>query len=340
MKAVALVIILLSNHGLWFGGEEHSISVTWGVRDRAPNAVLTWQLGYGETKIAEGKAAFPANEDTTTIKLRIPEVRVRTPMNWQYQIRQGDEVVLDSGSAAVVVFPLASLKDFAKRYEGKKLAVIEADGKLSKTLQVANLSHGQLDPSRLAMAEQQDVILVGADQLEATSSAPTAMLGQAKEGASVLVFAQPKLTKLIDLTQAKRTSSEHYQMVERHPLLNALSNDNWNRVLAGQGAEVLALQLPVSVPGTELIAFPSEGDPTNARQIDTLLVVQAVGKGRIVYCQLPLTDFEHDPAARLFLAGALDYLLTAPEATPPPNQRLVSRPATPAPPTIQLEGVR
>ena len=102
--------------------------------------------------------------------------------------------------------------------------------------------------------------------------------------------------------------------------------------------KVKALRLPVDEPALEIAFWPREVRSEEPAPIDALLVSKTIGRGRVVLCQIPLGPWESDPRSQLFLADALDYLLSRPEPTPPPSRR--TRPEKPAAlppvPTIPL----
>ena len=50
-NAVALILVVLSCRGYWFGGAEAQVALSWAV-DKPPVAVVTWELMADQAKLA------------------------------------------------------------------------------------------------------------------------------------------------------------------------------------------------------------------------------------------------------------------------------------------------
>jgi len=243
---------------------------------------------------------------------------------------------LAAGSVDVKIVPPVDWRIHAKQYTDRQLAVIDSTGALQKQLKELPIN-ALNDAEFLANQAQQDVILVTSDQLTDTSSAAAALVGQAEGGASVLIFAQPRCQRALRIAQVVRKPAPAYQFLDHHPLVDVFSHEQWQDIINDAKDGRPALDLSPDDPVTSLIQFMPIDPHDGAERIAALLAVQAVGKGRIVYCPLPLSQFGTDAGADLFLDSALNYLLSKPEVTPAPSQKR-EEPAPSPVPTIHLLG--
>lgn len=321
MKAATLLILVLAHHGLWFGGVENRITVRWAVPAGLPEAIVEWELSFAGVRIADGKAAMPANGEGAVLTMKLPEVRAHTVMHWTCHVRRRDDGrELADQDAAIGVFPRVTFADLVKRYEKQQLLLIDRPEGIVRILEDAGVPHTATNVRSALMGIAQDVIIVGVDQLDESPFLADALMSQAEGGASVLVLRQSR-SPALKFPIGERNAPNSYVLDADHPLLADLAPAEWQAALEAPREGVRAIQLPPDAPALAVVSFPQDVLSSEPTPIDALLVVQSVGKGRIVLCQLPLDDFEHDPAARIFLNNALDYLLTRPQPTPPPSQR-------------------
>ena len=341
MTAATLIVLVLSNAGYWFGGREGSVRVEFAAREGVAAADLAWELHLSGARLDSGRLALKPGGESPTLKFTPPRVRVPSTMRWSYRLSDratGKE--LEKGDVPLHVFPDDVLGGVAGRVRGKRIVVVSgADEGLSARLRAAEVPHASVvGPSALAL-DRPDVVLVGRDALGDTPFDQSPLIALARSGASVMLFRQSRPTKLAGYRLAKRAAPRSLRWRERHPIFAGVAQEGLDDLLR-DGAEVQAVQLPADEAALELAWWPREvaaaedGEPA---PIDALVVTKAVGTGRLVLCQLPLGDWDDDPRAQLVLAGALEYLLTRPEPTPPPSQRDDAEPAEPAAvPTITI----
>jgi hypothetical protein len=332
-----LLIILLTHQGYWLGGHDEAISVQWAVDQKIPPANLQWEVMFDHVRLAGDQIKMPGH-DSAVIKLQIPPVRVRTQMQWVYRVTAVDGgQELASGQQLLNVFPPISLDSTAPRMLAKKIFVADDPDGLPSVLAAAKIHItriGDVDQLQLAQA---DLILVAANQLTNSPFAQYRLIEQAKAGAQVLILQQTKLVSLCGYALARRSVPPRLAWREEHPLFAFLDENDLQSWIEGASADLWAMLLPADAPVLELAYWPREIPGKDPAPIDALVAVQAVGKGRIVFCQLPLGSWNDDPRSRIFLVNALNYMLTRPEPIPPPSQRCITLPAKVVPvPTIKI----
>lgn len=322
-----LLILVLSHHGYWFGGQPQTIDVQWAIKDQRVAAELTWALVADGATLATGKADVPADgERATRIDVTPPKVRARTKLTWRYELRQrdGSGDVLARASIPIELFADNLLDGLAARLGERRLVVIDPGGVITATLDGARVPHTRAAHTSALQVGGADVVLVAPDALPASDIGQGPLLQQARGGAGVMLFEQSAPRQLGRYALADRKGSDGLQWRKNHPLLCGLARDDWRTLLDDGKQTRRAIQLPADEAALETVYWPSEVGPRKPplpRPIDALLVTQAAGAGRIVYCQLPAIDFQRDPRSQLLLVNAIDYLLTRPEPTPRPSER-------------------
>ena len=163
-----------------------------------------------------------------------------------------------------------------------------------------------------------DALIVGAEQLGKDAAGEDKLLNLADAGTSVLVLRQTQPAKLAGYPVVRRVLPPSFAWNAEHPLARRLRPFE-TRAL---GPDAWAIRLPADEPALEIGWWPRESPGLKPAPIDALVVVKALGKGRIVLCQVPLGPWETDPRSQLFLVDALDYLASpaaADAAAEPPG---------------------
>jgi len=261
-----------------------------------------------------------------------PTVRVRTALTWTYRLISHDEKKeLERGEQTINLFPqdlgLTRVLKQQRRAAGE-LVVVEQQDSLSKRLEHSNALLTRVGDANKLQLLRPRIVLVGPDALLASGFDQAPLLGLANYGASVMIFQQTRCGRLIGYGLAQRELPAKLEWRADHPLLRGLTAadlDSWFT----DGAAPWAVQLPADEPALEIGYWPSEIPGLEASPIDALLLTKTVGKGRLVFCQLPLGPWDQDPRSQILLTSALDYLQTRPEPTPPPSQRPLVAPVAP-----------
>lgn len=327
MKSAVVLLVMLSNQGHWFGGRPGTVTVQWAVETGMPAAVLDWRLGFGEVAIKSGRLELPVDGDPARLSLTLPEIRVPTAMRFVYHARMVDSGdVIAKGEASIHLYPDSLLDAVARRVRSKHIIVWDGAEGLPALLADAKIPHVRIDKESGLQLSRPDIILVGRDQIPDAPFAQSALLAQAKSGATVLVFWQTQLSTLAGYPLAVRAAPERLEwrsdhLLARHVRLleSCLPVRSRSRETSGpelSRVQLRAIRLPADEPATEIAFWPREVPGDGPVPIDALLLVKAVGKGRIVLCQIPLGPWQDDPRSQLFLADALDYLTTRVEPLP------------------------
>lgn len=338
MSLLQIILVLLSNDGHWIGGQESTISIQWNLTAEQPTAVLIWELTAAEIRIAEGRLALPATENPSTIRLTPPAVRVRTSMRWMYRLIERDSRrEITRGERTLHVYPSDILSDVGRPLDGKQVVVWDSSDDLSGILAQTLVKARTIKQASDLPLERVDMILVAPDQIGEGPFEQAALAGQAEAGAEVMVFQQKRPAALVGYPLVRRAVFPRLDWRTDHPLLRRLAPDDIQSWSAGADRDLWAIQLPADEPALEVVFWPRESPGEQPVPIDAMLVVKAVGQGRIVLCQFPLGPWRTDPRSQIFLANTLDYLATRPEPTPPPSRRRTGQPVQPeAVPTVTI----
>jgi hypothetical protein len=341
-ELAAVLMIVLSSQGHWFGGQPGSIEVRWALQGPLPEAVLSWEAEFAGSRLAEDHVLLRTDREPTKIDLTLPQVRARTMVRWKYQVRRRDgDKLLTEGGETISVYPTQLLAGVAERLKGKTILVWDRPEGLPGLLTEAKIAHQRIEDGPKGVAALQaasaDILLIGPDQISDTPFSQTAIVNQAQAGASVLLLAQSRVRRLAEYPLLRRPRPAKLQWRTEHPLLTDLAAEDLQSWLRDGRGEVWAVELPADEPALEVAYWPRETPGSEPVPTDALLVVKSVGAGRIVLCQLPLGPWGEDPRTQLLVRNILDYLLTRPEPTLPPSQRTpASKPAQPQLPSIPL----
>lgn len=326
MNAAALLIILLSHEGYWISGSGNEISVEWTAAAPMPAADLHWELMFDTVNIASGQTPMAPQGGKAVIRITSPQVRVRTALQWQYTVRAGaGGKELDRGSVPIVIFPRNLMEGLAHRIGSSRVAIWDEKGDLAKALNDAKAPfHRYTDASRLGFA-QADAILVGADTLEPSPFDQSPLFSLAQAGASVMIFRQSRCQDLGTYPVVRRTAPANFDWMLDHPLLRGM-DANLLKSLTARFNQFLPVRLPPDEPALTIGAWPREVATASPVAVDALLASKSIGKGRVVFCQVQLGDWQEDSRSQIFLMNAIDYLLSLPAPTPRPSDRPTTRP--------------
>jgi hypothetical protein len=320
-----LLLVMLSGEGYWFGGRAETVEFQWDVKQPATAATVTWRLVCGDAPLASGQVVLPAKDRAGKVQVTLPEVRVPTEIRFVYRAEQaGQATAIAEGAVTIHVYPNNLLASVAERLKGKQLFLWDEAKGLPAVLKSRGVQFVHVRSDADLQFVRPDVLIVGAEQLGKEAEDQGKLLNLAAAGTSVLVLRQTQPAKLAGYPVARRVLPPKLAWQADHPLARhlrlfetpALGPDGW------------AIRLPADEAAIEIGWWPGEAPGQKPVPIDPLVVVKALGKGRIVLCQIPLGPWETDPRTQLFLADGLDYLASPAVPTPPPSRRL--HPTTPA----------
>jgi hypothetical protein len=338
MHAAAILVILFSHQGYWFGGQDQTVTVTWPLDQKMPAADLRWELNLGELRLSGDQIRVPGEQGPTAITLKVPKVRVRTEMRWTFRLTAADGgKELLSGERSVHVFPPTSWGDLAARPAKQKFFVVDQPDGLPSLLAAAKIDFARLETVEALQSVKADVVIVGANQLGDSLFAQSPLVSQAKSGAQIMVLEQRQAKTLISYALGPRPVPSNFSWREEHPLFAGLDEHDLASWVDGGRNDLYAVHLPRDEAALEVAYWPRESPGCEPVPIDALVAVKAIGKGRMVLWQIPLDDWKRDPRSQLLLENALNYLMTRPEPTPRPSERPATMPAaTIAVPTITI----
>ncbi len=326
MKAATMLIILLSHHGYWLGGQSESITANWAVEQNMPPAILHWELRIGSTPLAHGDASMGASGLAAPIAIAVPHVRARTEMQWIYLLKSaGNGKELESGQKQTWVYPPLPWKEVASDLGTQRLYVIDQPQELGTFFSSVGVKATVLPDCESLQTVRPAIVIVAKGQFGRSPFAQAPLISLARSGAQVLVLEQPQFATPGGYTLRRRTDVARVCWREDHPLLANLNSDDLKSWLDGLD-EVIAIRLPKDEPALEIGYWPREIPGKQPVPIDAILAVKAIGAGRIIFSQIPLENWSDDPRSQTFLFNALNYMQTRPEPTPPPSQRPTSQP--------------
>jgi hypothetical protein len=338
MRLAVIFITLLSHQGYWIGGQDQSISLSWAVQQKMPAATLQWELMFDHVRLGGDQIPMPPDNVPAVVKLKTPVVRARTQMRWVYHViaRDGGKE-LDSGQELLSVFPMVSLADVSQRLAGKRIFIVDKSDELTAMMAEASIDATHVaDPLELQSA-QADVVVVAADEFGDLLLSQSPLMSLVQAGAQAIVFMQHRPRTLAGYALSRRAVPDNFRWRNQHPLFTGFDEADLKSWFPNEPGEGWAIRLPADEPALEVAYWPPDVAGKSPPPIDALLVVKAVGKGRLVLCQIPLGGWRDDPRSQLLLQNALDYLLTRPEPTPRPSDRLAIIPASaPSIPTIKI----
>jgi hypothetical protein len=316
--ATTLLLVMLSGEGYWFSGRAQTVQVQWNVKEPVAAAAITWRLECGGAQLASGRVVLPVKDRTAKIRLTLPEVRVPTEMQFVYRAEQaGAAKAIAEGSLPVHVYPKTLLAGVAERAKGKQLLVWDRPEGLPALLKAAGVEYTLVRKEADLQFLRPDVIVVGPEQLGRETEGQGKLLNLAHVGASVLVFRQTQLSKLAGYAVVRRAPPAKLDWLADH----LLTRHSPLFEPCGIGPDAWAVQLPADEAAQEIAWWPREAAGDEPAPIDALVLVKALGKGRIVLCQVPLGRWDSDPRSQLFLADVLDYLASPVVPTPSPSRR-------------------
>lgn len=317
-----LLIITLAHGGFWSAGEEGRIAMTWAVADSPmPESVISWQLFLGDLELTSARQDIAGGSGE--IKIKMPETRVATDLQWRYQLKRKDsQQLLQSGTLTIHVIPPGILAQKARLFAGKRILVLDEPARLPALLSHGGITHERVsDLNTLALAEP-DFILIGENQLPANPLADDVLMRQARRGAGVAVFLQSSRENVLGHPTVLRPAGSALVMRSRLLRFDPLAEADLSAWAAPHG-ELRAIRLRADDPAVPLVTLSDESNKEIPALTDALIASISVGKGRILVCQLPVGAWQQDLRGEMFLAGMLDYLLSPAE----PGKEELSEPA-------------
>lgn len=338
MKGAVLVTLLLSQHGYWPGGGDAHLLVARNAQMPSVSAQVEWKLLLDKTLVASGTSAIELTDQPADVLVRTPAVRERADFTFAYAVRsKANDTPIQSGELPVHLFPTGLVRDHAKAAEEKRIVVLDNEPRLVDFLRIAKLKPTRVQKSSRLELLAPDLLFIGPKQWSGETE--EAVIGLVRGGCSALVLRQPAGDSVEGWPLAPRSAPADFDWKLTHPMFRGLDADDLRSLLADARTDPVCIRMAPDAAALPLAAWPRELPEVKASPatpIDCLIVTQTLGRGRLLLCQLPLPDWAEDPRAQILLNNALDYLLTRPEPTPRPSDRLTPAPAVPQAPKNRI----
>jgi len=247
-----------------------------------------------------------------------PSVRVRTALRWRYEVRdQAQDELLSTGEIPLHLFPTGILASVRDRLVNTVEVVAEEDSSLVEALTQAGIDHRRHASVRSLPLRAMPYVLVETSPLSVADQHHLRQIARA--GSGVVILEQQTPGPLMGFTLRRCAAPEHLQWRDVHALWRGLAPADLASWLEGEH-EVVALVQPVDVPGLALATWPQETQVDIPVPRQTLVLSQSQERGRLLFCQLPLRDWDRDPRSQIFLVNVFDYLGSPPGLTASPEQ--------------------
>jgi hypothetical protein len=341
LHANSIVILVLSHVGYWLAGTDGLVSFRWTIPDQTPQATLVWDLSVGSVRLDHGSIPMNAGAKQTDIKIKCPPVRARIDLAFTYRLISSDgKKELESGSEAVHAFPDNLAEGWSSMLRGKNIAVLDAADGLQALLAKAGVQAVRLQDESDLRWERPDIVLVGANQLDDSPFSQGFLIEQANAGAGILILEQSRVDRLIGHAIVSRPRPRMLRWNVENPLLADLNEDDLSSWVDDLPRDVAAVRLIADRSVTPVAGLPGEpvgtDDPACS---DLLLLIQRIGRGRIILCQLRLGTCKTDPRTLVLLGNALACLSAAPPTEIAScNKRPVARTKPHVPTVLTLAG--
>ncbi len=326
MKTASLLILMLSNQGYWFGGQESTVSIRWAAKGQFPDTVMAWNLMFGDVRVAGERITIKSGEKPSIITITPPPVRIRTSLRLVYRLetKTGGKILAE-GVEGIYVFPNNILNGLARRLGNKKIMVLDNTNQLPDFLDKVKISFSRISKLSQLQFARSDMFLIGMDQIDEPIFNQELLVEQTRSGSSIFIFQQTRSKVLLEYPLFRRKIPLRLEWRMEHPLFNQFQLKDMQSWLQGPEDELWALELPPDEPVLEIAWWPREIPGKTLIFTDALLAVKSIDQGRIVFCQIPLGNWRNDPRTQLFLANTFDYLMTRPEPTLRPSQRQIEK---------------
>ncbi|MEO0514310.1 MAG: hypothetical protein AAF086_03325 [Planctomycetota bacterium] len=303
---------------------------------------LAWQLVYGPFVVGQGRLSVA--DTGNTLKLDIPEVRVRTPMRLHFQVLSTapDVEPINDGSLELWVYPPVAETDQQALFGeivGNNMVYVGAgmDPGLDQLLSDMGIEVSPITVEEYSRLVVSAWILVGQDAMNPTVEKA---LGRAlQRGARVIVLNQHDWATS-DAGYARRAVTPA-TWNDRHPLLAGIEplwlnsklarlrsvlvrrvNEDERAVAGWPHPETLSREIQSINQATPELDETDDATPSNGiqnkqqweslRLFDAIVWTHRVGEGLQVNWQMPVTDWSQDPMAYELLYNTLIYLAYAP----------------------------
>jgi hypothetical protein len=333
MSKAAVIVLALTNQGYWFGGQQAEVRVEPAAKVKLDGAVLQWRLLFGSKTLVSRSLQLNSAERPAVLKITPPEVRTPTTLRLVYCLydkptssKQAERPEpITNGSVTIHVFPNNLLASLPKLLKHRDLVVWDERDGLPKLLTRTKIPHKRINELSDLTFRRPEMLLVAADRLNDDQPAQARLIALARAGSNILILNQSRVKSLVGFQQLNRRGAPQGKTVLKWRDRNSLSRHSTMYAELLESGTIPAFRIPAGAAVLEIAYWPAQAavkPPVKPTATDAVLAAQKLGKGRLVLCRLPLGPWATDPRSQVFLADAVDYLVSPAEPTPPPRRRI------------------
>lgn len=304
-----------------WGGDMIALTIRVADVERTPDMQIAWALVYGEATLAKGTLPVPETGDVE-MKLESPKVDNRIETKLGLALNRDGET-LAGAERPLQLFPRGALDGLKGLFEGKKVGLIDPNGRLKLVSEQVPVTWTPLRSELEAGHFDGPVAVLAPDTALAAANAAVPMKSSLEDG--LLTKVQDGLT-LVCLAQKERpltleAMSPTFNKVERakarildaeHPILRSMRPGDLEALWSETGDEGAVIAWPKAGSYRVII------DTVGGQEPATVLLELRHGTGRILFCQMPVAEsYDSDPLAELLLGDLLRWSLASPSALEP-----------------------
>jgi len=199
--------------------------------------------------------------------------------------------------------------------DGQRVAVMSQSPALHEAMKKADMAVQAIDMAGELATTTANVIIVGPDTLPKNAVFHQPLIDHAEAGATVIVLRHAEQESLFGIPLIKRRLRRPVHLRPDHPLHHSLTQRDIDSLVDEQSVAMRVTEPDNATP----IIYEKPAEP-KAQAVDTLCLVQRIGKGRLVLCQLSLDNWSTDPRTRQLLSNMLEFA-QVPVAYPNANDR-------------------
>lgn len=270
--------------------------------------IVQWNTSVFSAVIQEGKEKMKLGElegIPLKLTLEMPEVKRRAPITLKVQIVCDGKVEVER-QWDYSVFPQNISEPLKSILKNKEIGIFDSSGKMKKILSGLEIPFTPLSNQLNVGAFKGDLIIIGPEEISRDLEGILLILeDKVHEGVSVVSFQEEFdiedqfLVPLNNIAIRPLEIKNITILSQNHPIFSGLTEDdfsNWRE-------DEVVTRFPLIKPVKGNFRILAEGDLSTAVLLEVIL-----GKGRFVFCQLPVINkFQGEPIAQVLFANLLRY---------------------------------
>ena len=272
---------------------------------------FAWTLSRGGKVIGAGGAKLSleaGDKEMREVVLALPEVSVRTPLEWRLTVKRNGEIVFDD-THHYAAFPKLSLRQPTAR-----IGLFDTNGATAKLFADCGVKCSSIR-SLEDIGSDVEVLVIGDGTLEKGEvSLPVigrvdpqrgAVLDFVSRGGRILVLRQDVYPEgLFDLALTSHQSTMTFPLQPGHPALAKLEPEDLKFWRGNHMVTDGETPRPISGASVPIVVSGSKAGLAHAP-----LLERPLGRGAIIHCQMKLVEKANaEPTAGIMLGNLLRYL--------------------------------